>query len=170
MAKTALERKRESLDRKREALEAMPEATRSLPAEPFFKFVQRHHNQFNVHMALDVGGLPFPDLSDERGAQSTTGEIERGEYLDYGKYQGSIGRAELMVTAWIDAAQELAAIINDYKREAVLTALDNLAKAEPKGWPEHKVAIQEGARLHKILEHLDKTARVSIPTYEVKGI
>ncbi|MER9175291.1 hypothetical protein NKH72_17075 [Mesorhizobium sp. M0955] len=170
MAKSALERKRESLERKREALEAMPEATRNLPAEPFFQFLDSHHNGMNVRMALDVGGLPFPDFSDDRGAKSTTGEIEKGEYLDYSKYQGSIGRAELMVTAWIDAAQELATIINEYKREAALAALDDLARAEPKGWPEHKAALQEGARLHKILEHLDKTARVSIPTYEVKGI
>ncbi|TJW02183.1 MAG: hypothetical protein E5W97_21585 [Mesorhizobium sp.] len=170
MAKSALERKRESLKRKRDAIEAMPEATRGLQAEPFFKFLDEHRSGLNLWMALDVGGLPLPDFSDDRDAKSTTGEIEKGGYLDYGKYRGSIGRAELMVSAWIDAAQELAGVINHYKRQAVQTALEDLAKGDSKERPEQKFVLQEGARLHKILEHLDRTVRVSLPVYEVKGI
>ncbi|MES0167828.1 hypothetical protein NKJ87_17840 [Mesorhizobium sp. M0027] len=170
MAKSALQRKRESLERKRAAIEAMPEATRNLPAEPFFEFLDKHHNGFNVHMALDVGGLPLPDFSDDRNPKSTTGEIERGEYLDYGKYQGSIGRAELMVAAWIDAAQELASIINEYKKEAVTAALSGLENTDLNDPAVRKKALAESARLHKIRERLDRATRVTIPTYEVKGI
>jgi hypothetical protein len=170
VAKTALERKRESLERKREALEALPEATRNLPAIPFFQFLKEHGNEMNVRMALDVGGLPLPDLTDDTGARSTTGEIEKGEYLDYSKYQGSVGRAELMVAAWTDAAQELASIINDYKKQAVTAALAELESTDLNDPTVRKKALAESARLHKIRERLDRATRITIPAYEVKGI
>lgn len=82
-------------------------------------------------------------------------------------YRGSIGRAERMVGAFLDAATELAQVINVYKLEQVETAI-NAAVARsanlPRGDVEAlKASFAEIDRLKTIRTKLRKPTRHTLP-------
>lgn len=166
MAKSALQRKRESLERKQVALKAMPESTRSLTNEPFVKFYKEDGNASMVELALDVMGMNPNFLRDD----SSPAPFNHDTEFDFSPYTGSIGRAELCVSMWLEAAQVLAGIINNFKRNAVEMALSRLEEADLTDPLIRKKVMAENLRLHKIRERLNSTVRVAIQAYEIKGI
>ncbi|KIN60650.1 hypothetical protein Z945_1626 [Sulfitobacter noctilucae] len=81
--------------------------------------------------------------------------------------KGAIGRAEIMIDCFIDAAMELANVVQNYKRqeiEARLAELENSEKAD------RATAMKEAVKLTKILDQLDKQVRRSFPQWKVTGI
>lgn len=167
MALTQTEKQRRYRARLKEKKTAMPEATRGLQAEPFFKFFNDHGNNSEIDLPLDIAGMPWLDLKDDSDPKSWTGDVEP---FDYAQYPGSIGRAELCIAMWLEAARALAQIVNEYKQEAVARALADLEQADLSDPAARKKAMAEIVRLNKIRERLDATIRFPLQTYEVKDI
>jgi hypothetical protein len=168
--KTPAEYQRDYRERKAAAEKLAVDQTKPYQSKSFGQFFQdREHD---VQLALDLAGLPPLNFSDDtRGPASHSGEPEKGDEDGtlFAGYFGSIGRAELAVDSLLDAATALASIINQYKREAVeqaLSALGDLTTTDPKV---RRQEIQESIRLGKMLDRLEKSRRVTLPEYVVKG-
>jgi len=167
MALTALERKRNQLQRQREAEEKLPDRTYPFLAIPFFKYLVDDPNWSGIEMAFDMMGLAAPSFDDDSGPKSGTGEPE--EFSPFEGYQGSIGRAEVMVGQLLDAATELAGIINIYKVAEITARLAELANSDLSDPAAKKQALADIVRLTKIRERLDKRVRWNLPQWKVKG-
>lgn len=168
MAKSALERKQEQLRRKREQLEAAPEISRPYAKEKqFFEYAQDHTAWDGVRMALDTAGFQF-DLEDDSNPESATGYIEDPDL--FSSHPGSLGKAEIIVTCLLDAAADLALVINDYKKEKIEKAISDLRESTPKSDEERKAQFDQMVLLTKIREQLDRKFRREFPLTEVKEI
>src|SRR5689334_23203025 len=113
MAMTPLERKRKQLEREEQERKSMPDASYPFLKTPFFKYLDSDANWSNVEMNFDLMGLPTPVFADDSGPKSQSGEFDEPEV--FAGYAGSVGRAEIMIEQLLDAATELATIVNRYK-------------------------------------------------------
>lgn len=169
MVKTPAEYQRDYRDRKRRALEARQEATRSFLKQPFFKFFKDDPDASNFEMSLDVAGIHPHQFEDDRDPKSATGEIEKGGYDDYVDNAGSIGRAEIMVANLLDAATQLAGIINRYKLSEIKREEDRLHRLADQATPEgrHEI-VNKLTKLNRIAGLLDREVRRSLPQWKAK--
>ncbi|MHA6644682.1 hypothetical protein [Mesorhizobium sp. A623] len=164
MAMTPLERKRLSLTRKAEREKLAGDPTDAVATIKFYEFVDGNPNWEEVRTNLEWGGVK-PDglpvfVSDD--------DPDHDPDTD-GPYRGSIGRAERMVGAYLDAATELAGIINRYKREEIDQSIAKLEQSDLSDPTAKKKALAESARLHKLRAQLDRQVRRALPQWEVKG-
>jgi hypothetical protein len=82
-------------------------------------------------------------------------------------YRGSIGRAERMVGAFLDAATELSTIINAYKRKEIADRIQEIETSDLSDPNTRKQALADIVRLQKMLEQLDKQVRWTFPQWKV---
>ena len=172
MAKTALERKRESLERKRQASERLPDATAAFQAISFSEFYSEH--DIEVMFNFDLAGLPPLEFGDDdEDPHSYSGEIEAGDDPEHGTYEGyhgAIGRAEITVTALLQAAQALAQLINTYKRDLIKTEQERLnGLAGEADADRRRELLAEMVKLDRLRERLDKNVRWTVPEWKLKG-
>ena len=81
--------------------------------------------------------------------------------------EGAIGRAEVTIGCLIDAAAELAAIVNRYKRQELEA---RLAELESSTEIDRAEAMKEAVRLNKMLDLLNKQVRRAFPQWGVTGV
>ena len=141
--------------------------------EPFFKYYADHGEWTTLAIALNFIGYETPEFDDDRGPHAYAVDyFPREEDPDNDPFEGatnSLGRAELMVGGFIDAAITLAGMVNNYKKQEIkarLTELEALNLDDPKA---RKAALKEAARLHKMLDQLDKQVRWTFPQWKVTG-
>ena len=72
-----------------------------------------------------------------------------------------------MVGCLIDAASELARIINEYKRNQITSRLREIENADLSDPGVKKAALTEVVRLQKMVDHLDKRVRWSFPQWKL---
>ena len=169
MVKTPAEYQRDYRERKRRAQEARQEATRTFLRQPFFKFFEDDPDASNFEMSLDVAGIYPHQFEDDRDPRSATGEIEKGCSYDYVDHTGSIGRAEIMVANLLDAASQLAGIVNRYKRKEIEREEDRLHELAGQATPEvRREILNELTKLNRIVGLLDKEVRRSLPQWKIK--
>lgn len=131
--------------------------------KPFFEAFQDDGNATSVDIALDCAGIEPVLFEDDRGPKSSTGQIEqmaeeRGEEAYLGA-DNSLGRAEVMVGCLIDAAAELASIINAYKRNEIRLRIAEIEQADLSDPVARKVALAQIVRLNKLMDQLDRQVR-----------
>jgi hypothetical protein len=170
MAKSAAQRKREQLEREAAIFRRTEDATHSVVEQPFFQFLQQDGNWSSVQMALDLAGIEAPDFEDDRNPASVSGQIEDLDPATYALHPGSIGRAEVMFHGLLDAATELAAIINRYKTEGLDAAIEKLRSGKHETVEAQQAAIDEVLRLTRLRDQLSKQFRRSFPVIEAKDL
>jgi hypothetical protein len=166
MALTARERKRRQVEREQIARKLRDDVALAYVKKPFFEVIAGHHNELLITMSLDAAGFAMPGWTDDSGPKSASGQIEN--YDAFEGHQGSIGRAEVMIEGLLDAASELAEIVNEYKREALAQRLDELASNPSADDETRRVEFQEAIKVSKALEHLQRRVRRDIAQWSAK--
>jgi hypothetical protein len=167
MARSNTERARIFRERKREATKASPDLTHPFLKTPFFEYLAEDGNWSSVEMNFDLMGLRAPSFDDDSGPKSAGGEVE--QYSPYEGSVGSIGRAEVMVGQLLDAAMELASIVNRYKLEEIDARIAEIEGADLSDPAVRMQALADIVQLNKIRVKLDKEFRRSFREINVKG-
>ena len=173
MALTARERKRRQVERERAELRETPDSTYPFLKTPFFEHIEDDGNWSNVDMCFDLIGVHPPMFEDDRGPKDHVApDVFDEDTLDaqFGIYSGSIGRAEIMVGILLDAAANMAFVINRYKQEELRRRLAEIEEGEFADPASRKKAFEDAVRIQKMLEALQRETRRSLPQWEVKGI
>lgn len=165
MALTPAEKQKRYRERLKEKAANAPEATARYLKQPFFEFLAGDGNWNEVLTYLEWAGIN-PDAVP---TFETDDDPEHDAEHD-GPYRGSIGRAERLIGAFLDAATELAGIVNRYKCEQIDRAIGELERSDLADASKRKQALDQIVRLTKMREHLDKQVRRSLPQWEVKGV
>lgn len=139
--------------------------------QPFFEALENDGNFIDVEMCLDIAGIEPVTFEDDSGPKSFTGQIEQlardsGEepYLGVGN---SLGRAEVIVGSLIDAAAELASIVNKYKRREIKKRIAEVEASDLTDPVLRKDAMAQIVRLNKLLDQLDKQVRWTFRQWKV---
>lgn len=161
MAKTAAEYQRAYRERKAELAKQAGDPTDKISARPFSDYVTTDGNWPVIEEVLDCVGVTPPafDADVDEQWQEQWGE----------PYRASIGRAERMVGAFLDAASGLADAIARYKRREVDRAIADLEAADMTVPAVKKKALAEIVRLNRMRDQLDKQVRWSLPQWKTTG-
>ncbi|MCQ2005251.1 hypothetical protein [Rhizobium sp. NRK18] len=161
-------------DKKKRELKQPDSVELAIPSEdPFYEWFQGQAGGFSdFARCFDIAGMEAPDIDDDSDPKSFSGEIERSfegapERSPYANGGGSLARAEIMVGCLVDAASELARIINEYKRNQVTNQLREIENADFSDPSVKKNALTEVVRLQKMIETLDKQVRWSFPQWKL---
>lgn len=172
MAMTPAERKQKQMERDRAALREQPDSTYPFLTTPFYQWIEGTDWEAAEH-DINAAGMNLPLLADDNGPKSVDGEVERGASEDwhpYAGYQGSIGRAESMVDYMLSALSQMTAAINNYKAEQIAARISELERSDLSDPAAAKQALADIVRLTKMQEQLEKTVRISLPQWKIKGI
>ena len=139
--------------------------------KPFFEAFQDDGNASNVDMSLDCAGIEPVLFEDDSGPKSSTGQIEQmaadsGEEAYLGAHN-SLGRAEVLVGCLIDAAAELASIINAYKRKEIRQRIAEIEEADLSDPVARKAALARIVQLNKLMDQLDKQVRWTFKQWKI---
>jgi hypothetical protein len=167
-------RERQKAAKKAELHQEDATGANKLMRTPFFEAYQRNGNAMNVELALDTAGIELPTFDDDSGPKSVSGEVEGMFESDpdqspYAKGGGSLARAEIMVGCLIDAASELAGIINTHKRDEIAARIAELEQSDLSDPVTKKKALTDMVRLRKILDQLNKQVRWTFPQWKAQG-
>jgi hypothetical protein len=174
MALSAKERKQKQLAREQEELRVMPDSTYEFLQMPFHAYLEDDANWSNVTLSFDLMGIEAPSFEDDRGpaefpVEGCFGTDEERDDAFEG-LSGSIGRAEVMVDLLMEAAIEMAKVIQTYKRKAIAEQRRKIEVANLSDPEIRRQAMETIARLARIEDALDKNVRRTIPQWKVKGI
>lgn len=139
--------------------------------KPFFEAFEDDGNAQNVEISLDCAGIEPVSFQDDSGPKSFTGQIEQmatdsGEEAYRGAHN-SLGRAEVMVGCLIDAAAELASIINAYKRKEIRQRIAEIEQADFSDPVARKAALAQMVRLNRLMDQLDKQVRWTFKQWKI---
>lgn len=164
MAKSAAERKRISRERARREVIISAKPDEDVFRAPFFEFFKwRTDGSSDWSMYFDMAGLEAPEIVDDSDPKSLLGDLE--QYELYKGYERSIGRAEIMLAALLDATGELARIINDYKRREIGERIQELEALDLSDPETRKKVLADMVRFQKMLDQLDKEVRWTFPQW-----
>lgn len=172
MAMSPADRKRKQLERDRAALRELADSTYPYLRVPFCDWLTGTDWDAAEH-DINAAGMSMPLLDNDEGPRSFDGAVEQGASKDwqpYAGYEGSIGRAESMVDYMLAALSQMTVAINAYKVEQLNARIAELGDSDLSSEDARKAALADIVRLTKMKEHLDKTVRVSLPQWKVKGI
>ena len=172
MAMTANERKRAQLERDREALRRAPDSIYPYLKQPFFQYFNDNYDLESIDQTFQLMGMEMPDFDDDLGpaahvSKNYMAEQEDIEMLFTGS-EGSIGRAEVMVGFLLDAASQLARLINTFKQAELKAAQAALELQDLSDAAAKRAAIAEAVHIAKLQEELKKSVRWSLPQWQVK--
>lgn len=174
MAMTPAERKR--LQRERDREKALEEERRRASQDVSYPYLKRKFSELaetnggftDFEVPLWTAGIEAPGFFDERGPMDFVLEdAMQGVESPFEGVEGAIGRAEVVIDCLIDAAAELASIVNRYKRQEIEARLSELESSTEKDRGE---AMKEAVRLNKMLDQLNKQVRRSFPQWKVTGV
>lgn len=174
MAMTNAERQRRHYERRKQAQKLPGDAATDQVRRPFFQAYQDSGNAVNVDIALDTAGIEPPSFADDSDPKSATGEIESGfadrpEESPYASGGGSLARAEIMVGCLIEAAAELASIVNAYKQQEIGDRIAEIEAADLSDAKERKRALAEIVKLKKMQDQLSGQVRWTFSQWKVPG-
>jgi hypothetical protein len=161
MAKTAAEYQRAYRERKADLAKQAGDPTDQISTRPFSDYVTTDGNWAVIEEVLDYVGVTPPAFIADNDEQWRE---QWGE-----PYRASIGRAERMVGAFLDAASGLAHTIARYKRKEIDQAISNLEASDMTLPAIKRKALAEIVRLNRIRDQLDKQVRWSLPQWKTTG-
>ncbi|MGV8832750.1 MAG: hypothetical protein ACOH2N_12310 [Devosia sp.] len=171
MALTPAEKQKAYRKRQKDARKKAPDQSTAFIKLPFHEYVARHG--LGMEENLDAAGIHISG-SLEDAVQVFETEADWDSFDTPGiDIKTSLGRATIMVGSLLDAATELAGVINDFKLAEVDTAIENaftasagLRRDDVEGL---KASYAEIDRLKAIQTQLRKQVRRMIPATQVKG-
>lgn len=160
--------------RKQEELKK-PTADSTTFRRPFFEFFSVDEQVGSQYaQALELAGIQPPIFDDDSGPEASTLDDlrddleEDGESNPFGQSRGtSLGRAEVLVGCLLDAASDLAAWINDYKKSEIKARLNELEASELSDVAERRAAFAQIKELNRMFDELGKTTRWPLPQWRV---
>mgnify|MGYP001344532491 CR=1 FL=1 len=168
MAKSNAERLREFKARKKEQEKIASLTLNDVFKTPFFESLPEDFDQDSQFAdCLEFIGIEVPEFKDDRGLEDFTNYSDASAANFVAPGLGSLGRAEVMVTALIEAAQDLAGFVGDYKRKEIKARLAEIEASDLSEPQARKAALKEAARLNKMLDQLDKQVRHTFPQWKV---
>ncbi len=174
MPMTANERKRRQLEREERRLKALPDSSYVFLRTPFHEHLGRDPNWSSVELMFDLMGIEPPAFEDDLGPEhfAAPGSLDPDQdpLEAFENAEGSIGRAEMMVVHLIDAAVELASIINRYKLSELQARRQEFESSDLSDPVERRTALEAVTQLSKIEDELQKNVRRTFPQWRVKGI
>ncbi|MHA6324556.1 hypothetical protein [Roseivivax sp. CAU 1753] len=174
MALSAKERKQKQLKREREELRLLDDSTYPYLATPFYERLESDPNWSDVTLVLELAGFEPPGFEDDRGPEAYVNSDALSPDDDpadtFPGSKGSIGRAEVMVDCLLNAAQQLAEIINRYKVDELDARKRELENSDLTDPDDRKSAFEKVAQIIKIQDELAKNVRRTLPIWKVKGL
>lgn len=143
---------------------------------PFFEFFPIDEQVGSQYaQALELAGIQPPVFDDDSGPEASTlddlrDDVEEGGVCNpFGRSKGtSLGRAEVLVGCLLDAASDLSAWINDYKKSEIMSRLHELEASELSDVAERRAAFAQIKELNRMLDELGKTTRWPLPQWRVE--
>lgn len=170
MAKTNAERVREYKARKKEQEKIASLTLDDVFKKPFFEWLPEHFaDDSGFADNFELIGVPAPEFKDDLGIEHHTFYSPDSAQNLLELNLRSLGRAEVIVTALIEAAQDLAAYVADYKRGEIKARLAEIEAADLSEPEAKKAALKEASRLNKMLDQLEKQVRYTFPQWKVTG-
>jgi hypothetical protein len=164
----AQRRWRQRQKEKRQAGLTKPETPLAVFQKPFFEYYDENAPLSEFNMSLDIAGIPMPEFNDDRGprayALNDVLDVDEPTFADEVR---SLGRAEVMVGALIEAGRCLAYMVNDYKRTEIEARLAEIEASDLTDTAAKRAAMKEAARLTKMLDQLQKEVRWPFPQWKV---
>ncbi|WP_137111953.1 hypothetical protein [Rhodobacter sp. SY28-1] len=137
---------------------------------PFFETLPEDFGHDSAFVDnFEIIGVAAPEFADDRGIEHHTLYSEKSAQQLFQLGRRSLGRAEVMVAALIEAAQDLAGFVADYKRQEINARLAEIEASDLSAPEAKKAALQDAARLNKMLDQLDKQVRWTFPQWKVTG-
>lgn len=138
---------------------------------PFFEFFNERSSSLGECLA--IGGMFAPEFGDDTGPRShgkndvfSSVDADAAELAESVR---SLGRAELVIDALLDAANELASQVKAYKQTEIKARLAEIEASDLSDTETKKAALKVSARLNKMLDQLDKQVRYTFPQWKVTG-
>lgn len=170
MPKSNAERLREFKARKKDEENIASLTLDDVFKKPFFEHLPRDFAEDSAFADnFEFIGVPAPEFTDDLGIEHHTLYSEDSALQLFQLDRRSLGRAEVMVTALIEAAQDLAGYVADYKRDEIKARLEEIEASDLSEPAAKKAALQEAARLNKMMDQLDKKVRFTFPQWKVTG-
>lgn len=170
MAKSNAERLREFKARKKEQEKIASLTLGDVFKTPFFAALPRDFAETSAFADnFEFIGVPAPEFTDDLGIEHHTFYSKDAARQLFQLDRGSLGRAEMIVMALIEAAQDLAVQVNEYKRQEIKARLAEIEASDLSDADAKKAALKESARLNKMLDQLDKQVRHTFPQWRVTG-
>ncbi|MEQ8400511.1 MAG: hypothetical protein RIE24_03615 [Silicimonas sp.] len=168
MALTPAEKQKAYRERELAERRAAPDSAYPYLRETFSEFLEREGNYQNVEIALGLAGFEAPLIDDERDPEAfALEEVIAGVDNPFPGSKGALGRAQVIIECLIDAASELANVVNNYEREQLKARLAELGSSDT---TDRTTAIDEAVKLNKMLDLLKKRVRKDFPQWKVTGI
>jgi len=168
MGLTEAEKKQLQRERKRAEHKANSDSCYPYLKETFSEFLEHEGNYVDVEIALGLAGIEAPLIEDERDPEEfALEEVKAGIENLFPGAQGAIGRAEVLVDCLLDAATQMALVVNNYKRQEIQRRLKELEKSTEM---DTGTKMNEAVKLNKLLEALDKDVRRSLPQWKITGV
>lgn len=170
MVKSNAERLREFKARKKEQEKVASLTLDDVFKRPFFQTLPEdfaHDSAFVDN--FEFIGVPPPEFTDDLGIEHHTLYSTDAAQQLFQLDRRSLGRAEVIVTALIEAAQDLAGFVSDYKRQEIKARIAEIEGSDLSDTETKKAALKESARLNKMLDQLDKQVRWTFPQWKVTG-
>lgn len=164
MALTPAEKQRRYRERIKNKQRLAADPSDDFTKVPFNEYLPEDGNWREVLTYLEWAGIN-PDAAPDFETDTDPDCQED----DDGPNRGSIGRAERMVESLIDAAGEMASIINRYKRKEIADRIHDIETSDLSAPDTRKQALADIVRLKKILDQLDKQVRWTFPQWKVTG-
>lgn len=171
MAFTGAERKRRSRAKQRTAVLTHDEASTlsDIALTPFFASPEMDANWMDIAADLDAIGMDVRGFYDDSGSRSYSGkEYETDDTMEQ-PARNSLGRAELMIGGLISAAQQIAQIVNNYKRREIDARIAEIEQSDLSDAEAKKKAFADMAKLKKMRDQLSKQVRWAFPQWKVSG-
>lgn len=170
MAKSNAERLREFKARREEEEKRASLTLAGVFKTPFYQFLPEDFDcSSDFSDCLEFIGIPVPEFKDDRGLEDVTHYNEDLASKMIEPNLGSLGRAEVMITAFTEAAEFLAKEVNAYKRSEITARLAEIEASDLSEPQTKKAALKEAARFNKMLDQLDKQVRHTFPQWKVIG-
>ena len=170
MAKSNAERLRQFKERKKEEEKIASLTLSGVFKAPFFEFLpEDYYYSSDFADCFEFIGLPVPRFEDDRGLEDYTHYSPQLAAEMIEPNQGSLARAEVMITALTEAAEFLAFEVNAYKRTEIKARLAEIEASDLSDPAVKKAALKNAARLNKMLDQLDKQVRWTFPQWKVTG-
>lgn len=170
MAKSNAERLREFKARKKEQEKIASLTLDDVFKRPFFETLPKDFADDSAFSDnFEFIGVPMPAFNDDLGIEHHTLYSDDSAAELFQLNRRSLGRAEMIVTALIEAAQDLAGHVADYKRREIKARLAEIEASDLSDADTKKTALKDAARLNKMLDQLDKQVRWTFPQWKVTG-
>ncbi|ADE86075.1 hypothetical protein [Rhodobacter capsulatus] len=170
MAKSNAERLRAFKERKKEKEKVASLTLDGVFKTPFFETLPPDYDtESQFADSFEFIGLPTPVFNDDLGIEHHTLYSDESAAELFELNRRSLGRAEMMITALNEAAENLAFYVNKYKRTEIKARLAEIEASDLSDPETKRAALKNAARLNKMLEQLDKQVRLTFPQWKVTG-